>query len=77
MTPEIIASASAIGMQIAQVTAQSWDRSNFSWMALTTGDCREPNSATLYAPTAKKPTYPRSSRPARPITTFRPSAMST
>ena len=37
----------------------------------------EPNSATLYAPIAKNPMYPRSSRPARPTTTFRPTATST
>ena len=43
-------------MQTAQATAQSSDRSNLFCSASTTGDCREPNNATLYAPTAKKPT---------------------
>ena len=49
-------SASAIGMQTAQATAQVSGRPNWFWMALTTGDWTEPNSATLYAPIAKKPT---------------------
>ena len=48
--------AMARGMQTAQATAQSSPRSNRRWIACTTGDCRDPNRATLYAPIAKKPT---------------------
>ncbi len=34
----------------------------------------EANQPTVYAPSAKKATYPRSSRPANPTTTFSPRA---
>jgi len=51
-TPATREKANAIGMQIAQAIAQSWDRPNCRCNACTTGDWAEPKSATLYAPTA-------------------------
>ena len=43
----------------------------------TSAQNAEPKCAATYAPIAKNATYPRSSSPAKPTTTLRPSAMTT